>query len=243
MKKALMALAALSVAALPLQQAYGWARAGAWGHASGGGGSWSASGWRGGSASGSGGSWSGSGFRGGSASGGGGSWSGTGYRGGTASGGDGYWHGTGAYGGTASGGYNSWHATSAYHPTTGYYGGYYGGYHPPVVVNNYGSGCYNCGGWGAGGAVAAGLVGASVGAAVASAATANATANAYAAGVATGAAAANSGYIIGDLYATLPAGCSYAPVGGKAYYGCGNGPWFVPSYGANGVSYRAVAVP
>ncbi|HEX3349774.1 MAG TPA: hypothetical protein VHS58_16915, partial [Acetobacteraceae bacterium] len=197
MRTALLGLSALALAGLPLQRAHAWAHAGAWGHASGGGGSWSASGWRGGSASGGGGSW----------------------------------HATGPYGGTAYGGYH------------GYYGGYYGGYHPPIVVNHYSTGCYNCGGWGAGGAVAAGLVGATVGAAAGAAVASAATSNAYAAGVATGAATANAGYIMGDIYPTLPAGCSYSRIGGVSYYGCNDGAWFTPSYGANGVFYRVVPTP
>ncbi|MFM7192802.1 MAG: hypothetical protein ACKOX2_18630 [Microcystaceae cyanobacterium] len=76
-----------------------WSASGFRGTASGGDGSWSASGYRGGSASGSDGSWSGTGFRGSTASGGDGSWSASGYRGGSASGGDGSWSGTGFRGG------------------------------------------------------------------------------------------------------------------------------------------------
>ena len=78
--------------------------------------------------------------------GGSGSWSATGARGGTASGShygtSGSWSAHGAYGGTAYGGH--------------YYGGTYPAYHPPTTVNVYGSGCYNCGGWHAAGAAAAG---------------------------------------------------------------------------------------
>src|SRR5262249_19163447 len=76
---------AILIRALSCGPALAWAHSGAYGSASGGGGSWSASSNRGGSASGGGGSWSGSGYRGGSASGGGGSWSGSGAYGGTAS--------------------------------------------------------------------------------------------------------------------------------------------------------------
>jgi len=112
-------------------------------HAQGNRSSWSAQGSRG-TASGGDGSWSASGYRGGSASGGDGSWNATGYRGGTASGGGGSWQAHGASGGSAYGGYDH------------YYGGSYSTYHPPTVVNTYGSGCYNCGGWAAAGAVAAG---------------------------------------------------------------------------------------
>ena len=78
-------LAGLLVTALACGPAEAWSHAGRYGSASGGGGSWSASG-----------------DRGGSASGGGGSWSGSGYRGGSASGGEGSWSGSGAYGGSAS---------------------------------------------------------------------------------------------------------------------------------------------
>src|SRR5262245_63166472 len=75
----------LMMTALSAGPVWAWSHSGRYGSASGGGGSWSASGERGGSASGGGGSWSGSGYRGGSASGGGGSWSGTGAYGGSAS--------------------------------------------------------------------------------------------------------------------------------------------------------------
>jgi len=89
-----------------------------------------------------GGSWSASGFR-GTASGDDGSWGVNGYRGGSASGGDGSWSGTTPYGTSVYG----------YHGT--YYGGTYATYHPPTVVNSYyGAGCYNCGGWAAAGAAA-----------------------------------------------------------------------------------------
>ncbi len=120
--------------------------AAAWFHA--GGGSWSASGFRG-TASGGDGSWSASGYRGGSASGGDGSWSGTGFRGTTASGDDGSWGVNGYRGGSASGGDGSWSGTTPYGTSVyGYHGTYYGGtyatYHPPTVVNSYyGAGCYN----------------------------------------------------------------------------------------------------
>ena len=77
----LVSTLAISVAA----DAFAWSASGVRGSASGGGGSWSASGRYGGSASGGRGSWSATGARGGTASGGGGSWSATGARGGTAS--------------------------------------------------------------------------------------------------------------------------------------------------------------
>ena len=151
-----MLAAAVVLASAPLMPARAWYRSSAWGgHASGGDGAWSWHGARGGSASGGDGSWSGTGFRGGTASGGDGHWNATGYDGGTASGGGGSWNAHGAYGGSASGGDGHWSATgangaTAYGGYDHYYGGYYGGYHPPTVVNNYSTGCYNCGGgWGA----------------------------------------------------------------------------------------------
>ena len=209
--------------------------AAAWMHASGNSSSWNASDSRGGSASGGDGSWDASGARGGTASGGDGSWSGTGYRGGTASGGDGSWSGTGYRGGTASGGGGSWSGTSAYGTSVygdhgAYYGGTYSTYHPPTVVNSYSSGCYNCGGWAAAGAVA---TGAAIGAASAEAN----TANAYAEGVAAG-----SAYAMGAIYPTLPVGATMQTIGNATYY-LYNGAWFSPSYGANGVYYRVVPVP
>ena len=158
MKKAIPVRAGFALVAIVCHDAGAWVRAGRYGEASGGGGSWSAYSWRGGSASGSDGSWSGTGYRGGTASGGGGSWSAHGAYGGSASGSGGYWHGTGAYGGS-----------------------YYGGYHPPTTVNYYGSGCYNCGGWGGGAAATGLLAGAALGATAANANNAANTANAYSA--------------------------------------------------------------
>jgi hypothetical protein len=212
MKIKTLTIACLSLLAICL---YG-APASAWFHA--GGGSWSATGFRGGTASGGDGSWSATGFRGGTASGGDGSWSATGFRGGTASGGDGSWQASSPYGTAVYGGYDR------------YYGGTYATYHPPTVVNSYyGAGCYNCGGWAAAGAalgLAAGAAGANT-----------ATADAYAAGVAAG-----SAYTIGAIYPTLPSGCAYSPVGNASYYLC-SGTWFSPAYGANGVYYRVVPAP
>ena len=197
-----------------------WHASGFRGTASGGDGSWSARGYRGGSASGGDGSWSGTGFRGSTASGGDGSWSANGFRGGTASGGDGSWHGTGAYGATAYGGYNH------------YYGGtYYGGYHPPTVVNTYGTGCYNCGGWYAAGPALQGLIGAA-------AADAN-NANTYAEGYAAG--AENTAYAMGHLSDPTPRG-RIQTIGNATYY-LYNGVWFSPAYRANGVYYRVVPTP
>jgi hypothetical protein len=118
------------------------------------------------------------------------------------------------------------------------------------VVNNYSTGCYNCGGWNAGGAWAAGAVGlaagTAIGATAAAASTAAATSNAYAAGVAAGAAPPPPPppptYTIGAIYPRLPGGCAYDPVGSAAYYNCA-GYWFSPAYGANGVYYRVVPTP
>ncbi|MFI5000577.1 MAG: RNA-binding protein [Reyranellales bacterium] len=153
------------------------------------------------------------------------SWSASDARGGTASGGNGSWNATGARGGTASGGGGSWNARGAYGGTasgTHYYsGGYYSAYHPPTVVNHYGTTCYNCGGWNTGGAVAAGV----------------------AVGAAVGVAVARAGYVAGNIYPALPGGCSYRPQGNMPYYGCSDGVWFVPSYGANGIYYRVVDAP
>ncbi len=150
------------------------------------------------------------------------------------------WSKTGAYGGTA---YGDAHYGGAYHPPTV---AVYPGYHPPVTVNNYGSGCYNCGGWSTAGAAAAGAaVGVAVGATVASANTAAASANAYNAGVAAGATAAVAAqptYMMGAIYPTIPPGCVTPKIQGTTYYLCGN-TWFQPSYGANGVYYRVVPTP
>jgi hypothetical protein len=109
------------------------------------------------------------------------------------------------------------------------------------VVNAYGANCYNCGGWNTGGAVAAGMAGAAVGAAAASSTNTQA---AYAAGVQAGAASATvAANPPGTLYGTLPAGCTYKPIGSQPYYSCTDGLWFMPAYGANGVYYRVVTAP
>jgi len=147
------------------------------------------------------------------------------------------WSKTGADGGTA---YGDAHYGGAYHPPAT---AYPPAYHPPTTVNYYGSGCSNCGGWSTAGAAAAGAaVGVVVGASVASANTAAATSNAYSAGVAAGAAASQPNYVMGAIYATLPAGCVTPSIQGTTYYLCGN-TWFQPSYGANGVYYRVVPTP
>jgi hypothetical protein len=145
------------------------------------------------------------------------------------------WSKTGAYGGTAYG--DAHYGGAYYHPSAAAYAGY----HPPVVVNSYGAGCYNCGGWATAGAAAAGAaVGTLVGAAAASADTAAATSDAYNAGVASG--AASAAYVMGAVYPTIPTGCAMPSVGGTTYYLCGN-TWFQPSYGANGVFYTVVPAP
>ena len=127
---------------------------------------------------------------------------------------------------------------SAYHPEGS--GAYYGGYHPPTTVNYYGAGCGYCGGWNTAGAAAAGAaVGMAAGAAAASANNAAAQSNAYAAGYNAG---AQTQYMMGAIYPTLPTGCATPNVGGKTYYLCGN-TWFQPNFGANGVYYRVVPTP
>jgi hypothetical protein len=215
MKRLSFALAGILATTLP-GTSYAWSHSGAYGSASGGGGSWSASGNRGGSASGGGGSWSGTGFRGSTASGGGGSWHATGAAGGTASGGGGDWHATGPYGTTAYGGAH-------------YYGGTYSTYHPPTVVNSYyGSGCYNCGGWSSAGAAA---VGGFLGARLAQARADEASPPPPA-----------PTYVMNGIYPTLPAGCAQSSSGGGSYYSC-SGTWFSASFGANGVYYRVVPAP
>jgi len=150
--------------------------------------------------------------------------------------GSGETHATNAWGESATHyqGYGTAYS-SGYHGDA-YYGGAYVGYHPTAAVNVYGAGCYYCGGWSAAGAAAAGVV---VGAAVASANTAAATSNAYSAGVAAGVATA---YAMGAVYSTLPAGCSPGTVNNKNYYVCGSA-WLQPNFGANGVYYRVVPVP
>ena len=196
----------------------------------------------GGSASGGGGSWSGTGCRGGY---------GVGRRrllerhtataAASASGGGGSWSGTGAYGGTTPTTADD-HVRYDRSTTQHLLRRHYPAYHPPTTVNVYGSSCSSCGGWSTAGAAAAGLaVGAVAGAAIASA-NANATAsNAYSAGYAAGS-ATNPTYAMGAIYATVPAGCAQPTVQGMTYYLCGN-TWFQPSFGANGVYYRVVPAP
>jgi hypothetical protein len=183
---------------------------------------------------------------------------------------DGQHWATDAKGGEASAGNGSWSAEQNGHVSSGTYGttingtryatgpngavafngghyiaggGTWTGFHQPVVVNQYGASCYNCGGWaGNGAAVAAGLGGLAVGTAIGAASANAASANAYAAGAAAGAAATAAAYGVGDVYATLPPGCAYHPVGATTYYACGP-TWFTPYYGANGIYYRVVPPP
>ncbi len=145
MKPLIVGFAGLLIATLAPRPAAAWSHSGYHGSASGGGGSWSASGRYGGSASGGGGSWSGTGARGGTASGGSGSWSAHGAAGGSASGGDGTWSSHSAYGtstyhtsgyyGGATTHTNYYGGSSATYHTTNYYGGTYSSYHPPTTVN------------------------------------------------------------------------------------------------------------
>ena len=154
--------------------------------------------------------------RGGTASASNGSWSSTSATGRSNSGtygttANGTHYATGSYGGAVATNNGHWGAESngSYAYGTHYYGSttYSGAYHPPTVTNQYyATGCYNCGGWSAAGAAAAGaaagvVVGAAIGASAASSA----------------APPPVSPYAIGTVYAVLPAGCSYAPVGGQTY--------------------------
>jgi hypothetical protein len=77
---------------------------------------------------------------------------------------------------------------------------------------------------------------------VANANAAAANANAAAANANAAAAAANMSYSMGEIVATIPAGCAVPVVNGNTYYLCGN-TWFSPSYGANGIYYRVVPTP
>lgn len=173
-------------------------------------------------------------------------------RGGSAEAQNGSWSSTTANGRTNSGTYGT--TAYGTHYATGSYGGavatnngnvaatkngqyaygthyagttaYGGAYHPPTVVNQYyGTGCYNCGGWG--GAAAGAAVGATVG---------------VAAGAAAASAAARPAYAPGTVYAALPGGCAVVPAQGHTFYNCG-GTWFVAAYGANGVYYSVVPPP
>jgi hypothetical protein len=163
---------------------------------------------------------------------------------------------TNPYGGSAyhaeGSGYTSYtgaNGNTAYHSP--YYAQPYPGYHPPTTVNYYGSGCYNCMSEGAA-ALTGAAVGLAAGAAVAgseeAAANAN-TANAYNAGYTAGTAneaaatTASTSFVMGNVYAQLPANCiTPAVAGGATYFLCGN-TWFQPASGANGVYYRVVPAP
>lgn len=139
------------------------------------------------------------------------------------------WSKTGAYGGTA---YGDVHYGGAYHPPPQHPASVTV-YHPPTTVNVYGAGCYNCGGWSTASAAAAGTaVGAVAGSAAASAKT----------GGASGATPAQTNYVMGAIYPTVPAGSITIDKGGTTYYLSGN-TWFKPAYGANGVYYRVVPTP
>ncbi len=114
-------------------------------------------------------------------------------------------------------------------------------------MNYYGSSSANVNGWAAGAAVAgaAAVTGAAVGAATASANTAVASSNAYNAGYnagPTGGAAAAPTYAMGQIVASLPAGCITPTVQGTTYYLWSN-TWFSAAYGANGVYYRVGPSP
>ena len=77
MRKLVFGIAAVTALTATAQPAAAWMHAGRYGEASGGGGSWQAQGWHGGTASGGGGWWSAQNWR-GSASGGDGSWNASG---------------------------------------------------------------------------------------------------------------------------------------------------------------------
>ena len=88
-------------------------------------------------------------------------------------------------------------------------------------MNNYSSGCSNCGG-GGWGAAAAGVTGLAVGTAVGAASAGANRPPSYAAAPA-------------PAYGGLPPGCSWNSYAGK--YACPGGGFFTPAYGANGVYY------
>ena len=151
---------------------------------------------------------------------------------------------TNVYGGSTYGAYGAGavHTTSygatAYRPPAYPAAPVYAPYHPPVAVPYYSSGCYNC----AGAAAAGAVVGMAAGAAVASANTAAANANAYSSGYAAGSVNTAAAYAVGVNYAALPPGAAAISRNGTTYYLLGN-TWFLPAYGANGVYYRVVPTP
>ena len=196
MKHSLPAIACVALACLQMQPATAWVRGGY----TGGGGRWGAGASDGHWAAGadghygsgtygttSGGTHYATTSRGGSAEASNGSWSSTSASGHSNSGSYGTTaygthYATGSYGGAVATNNGHWAGESngQYAYGSHYEGGatYAGAYHPPAVVNQYyGTGCYNCGGWG--GAAAGVAVGAAVGAAAVG--VANATANAAAA--------------------------------------------------------------
>ena len=244
MKCMVIGLVGFLLSALACGPAGAWSSAGRFGTASGGGGSWSASGFRGGSASGGGGSWSGTGFRGGTASGGGGSWSAHRRlrrlglrRWGLLARDQPLWHD-----GTVS-------LVSLWHDGLWYDGlrrvpllrwhlrGVPSAHYRELLwllvrqlrglVHRRGGRRRCRGRHGRRGGRSLGqhrrrhveclLAG-------------------YAAGATT------TAYAMGAIYATLPTGCAVSAVSGTTYYHCAT-TWFQPSYGANGVYYRVVPTP
>ena len=213
---------------------------------------WSHAGRFGGSASGGGGSWSGETRSGASVSGGDGSWNASNRYGGSASGGNGSWNAESANGGTASGSGRAWTATGENGNTAvGYRNAYPNGgnnyYRPPVTVNNYSSGCYNCGYHDDISPAGAAVAGAAVGAAAANRNAYytnsyynNGSNNDYNAGYAAG--QASNPPAQGITTTTLPAGCSMNASESGTFYVCGS-TWYKPSYGANGVFYTVVPAP
>jgi hypothetical protein len=53
---------------------------------------------------------------------------------------------------------------------------------------------------------------------------------------------AGPGYAVGGVYAAVPVGYAYRPIGGNAYY-FRDGIWFSPQYGAHGMVYRVFPPP
>ncbi|SBT03495.1 conserved membrane hypothetical protein [Candidatus Accumulibacter aalborgensis] len=145
---------------------------------------------------------------------------------------------TNVYGGTTTGAYGAGAVHTTPYGATAYRPPVYAPYHPPVAVPYYSSGCYNC----AGAAAAGAVVGIAAGAAIASANTAAATNSAYSSGYAAGSVNTAAAYAVGVNYAALPAGATPIAKYGTTYYLVGN-TWFLPAYGANGVYYRVVPTP
>jgi hypothetical protein len=243
MKRSFLPVLSIALLATPVAAALAWSHAGYYGTASGGGGSWSAHGYRGGSASGGDGSWNANSAYGGHASGGGGSWNATSAYGGHASGGDGSWSAVGARGGTASG---DGRVTTVTPNTYGYRGSYYGAYHPPTTVNYYGAGCYNCGGWADGAGVAVLRGGAAIAATTAAVSTAAAASTLTTVPPPPPAPppAAVAAPPPGTILATVPQGCTLASQSPQTFYHCAaTNTWLEPAFGANGVYYTVVTPP